>query len=438
MYPVLDKAYAPGSIEPRWADAWVEQKLFQVSNDDPRPAWSLVIPPPNVTGSLHMGHMLEHTLIDMVVRWQRMRGKNALWLPGTDHAGIATQMVVERALAAEGKSRTAMGREAFVEAVWEWKRQSGDRIQQQMVRLGASCDWSRARFTLDAGLSRAVREVFVRLYEEGQIYRGRYIVNWYPRCQTAVSDLEVTHKDVQGKLYRVRYSLADVPGSFLEIATTRPETILADVAVAVNPADARYAARVGQQVEVPLTGRRVPVIADEIAQPEFGTGVVKITPGPDVNDYAAGQRHHLPQLVILDETGHLTGPHAGAYAGLDRFEARKKIVHDLEAAGLLVAVSDHPVAVGHCQRCGTVIEPRISDQWFVKVAPLAADAVAAVERGEIRFVPDNNTRIFYEWMANIHDWCISRQLWWGHRIPAWQCASCGKIMVAREEPAACP
>ena len=416
----------------------MEQRYFQAA--EPRPGkenWSLVIPPPNVTGSLHMGHMLEHTLIDITVRWQRMRGKNVLWLPGTDHAGIATQMVVERSLAAEGKSRQEMGREAFTEAVWAWKRQSGDRIREQMIRLGASCDWSRERFTLDAGLSRAVREVFVTLYEQGLIYRGRYIVNWCPRCQTAVSDLEVTHEAATGKLYQVRYAVVGEPGTYLTVATTRPETILADVAVAVNPRDERYRHLLGRHVEVPLTGRAVPVIADEIAQPEFGTGAVKITPGHDANDFAAGERHHLPQLVILDDTGRMN-EHAGAYAGLDRFAARERVAEDLQQAGLLAGIQDHALSLGRCQRCRTVIEPRISTQWFVKIAPLAQDAVKVVEQGKIRFTPENNAKIYFDWMANIHDWCISRQLWWGHRIPAWYCDRCGTMIVAREDPAGCP
>ncbi|MGH9487795.1 MAG: valine--tRNA ligase [Terriglobales bacterium] len=435
MLPDLRKTYEPQTLEPRWARAWVESNLFHARNGPPD-SWSLVIPPPNVTGSLHMGHMLEHTLIDTVVRWQRMRGKNVLWLPGTDHAGIATQMVVERALAARGKSRQALGREAFEQAVWAWKAESGNRIEEQMKRLGASCDWQRARFTLDAGLSGAVREVFVRLYEEGMIYRGRYIVNWCPRCQTAVSDLEVVHEAVQGKLYRVRYPLVASPGQFLEVATTRPETILADVAVAVHPADARYQHLIGRQAQVPLAGRSVPIIADEIAQPEFGTGAVKITPGHDPNDFAAGERHHLPQLVVLDEAGRMSTA-AGAYAGLDRFQARARIVTDLDAQGLLAAVEEHPMSVGHCQRCRTIIEPRISTQWFVRIAPLAQAAVARVERGEVEFVPAVNAKHFFDWMANIHDWCISRQLWWGHRIPAWYCDACGSTMVAREAPSAC-
>ncbi|MGH9474773.1 MAG: valine--tRNA ligase [Terriglobales bacterium] len=436
MLPELSKAYEPQTIEPRWARSWVERGLFRAANGQPG-SWSLVIPPPNVTGSLHMGHMLEHTLIDVVVRWERMRGKNVLWLPGTDHAGIATQMVVERELAAQGQSRQAMGRSAFEQAAWAWKEHSGNRIEQQMKRLGASCDWSRERFTLDAGLSRAVREVFVRLYGEGLIYRGRYMVNWCPRCQTAVSDLEVVHEAVTGKLYRVRYPLVTAPGEFIEVATTRPETILADVAVAVNPGDQRYQHLVQQRVRVPLTTREVPVIADEIAQPEFGTGAVKITPGHDPNDFAAGERHHLPQLTVLDEAGKMTAA-AGPYAGLDRFAARQRIVADLEAAGLLTAVSEHAMAVGQCQRCHTVIEPRISTQWFVRIAPLAEAAVAAVERGEVEFVPAINAKHYLDWMANIHDWCISRQLWWGHRIPAWYCDACPQTLVALEAPAHCP
>jgi valyl-tRNA synthetase len=437
MYNELDKAYTPRAIEPKWATAWVEGQLFKAKAEKAdRGNWSLVIPPPNVTGSLHMGHMLEHTLIDIMVRWQRMQGKNVLWLPGTDHAGIATQMVVERELAREGKTRQAMGREAFVEAVWAWKRQSGDRIKEQMMRLGASCDWSRERFTLDAGLSRAVREVFVSLYEQGLIYRGRYIVNWCPRCQTAVSDLEVTHEAVAGKLYSVRYAIASEEGQFLTVATTRPETILADVAVAVNPRDERYQRLIGREVAVPLTQRRVKVIADEIAQPEFGTGAVKITPGHDANDFAAGKRHGLEQLIIIDERGQMTEA-AGAYAGLDRFAARERVVEDLDRAGLLAGVAAHPMSVGQCQRCATVIEPRISNQWFVKIAPLAEKAIGVVEGGEIRFTPENNRRIYNEWMANIHDWCISRQLWWGHQIPAWYCDRCQEVIVAREAPKLC-
>ncbi len=447
MFPELHKSYDPKAIEPEIAAQWRQSPAFQASHDphDPRRRFALVIPPPNVTGSLHMGHMLEHTLIDIVVRHERMQGKNALWLPGTDHAGIATQMVVERELAKEGITRQQLGREAFEKKVWEWKEKSGGTILRQMVRLGASCDWSRERFTLDEGLSRAVRTVFVRLYEEKRIYRGRYIVNWCPRCQTAVSDLEVAHEETTGKLYTVRYQAAEGAGH-LEVATTRPETILGDVAVAVNPRDERYQSWIGKKVTVPLAGRAVPVIADEIAQPEFGTGAVKITPSHDANDFAAGQRHHLPELPVIDETGKMTAA-AGEYAGLDRFAAREKVAADLEAAGLIAKISDHAMALGRCQRCRTVIEPRVSRQWFVKVGKLddsdrrglADCAIAAVTRGHIEFVPTNYKDAYLRWMENIHDWCISRQLWWGHRIPAWYCAQCpdAKPVVAMEAPAQC-
>ncbi|MHB8734416.1 MAG: valine--tRNA ligase [Terriglobales bacterium] len=442
MFKELPKTYDPQEIEPRWARAWVDSDWFRASAapQDARPTWSLVIPPPNVTGSLHMGHMLEHTEIDAIVRWQRMRGANVLWLPGTDHAGIATQMVVERDLAAPGQSpsaaRRALGREAFVAKVWEWKARSGGAITQQMMRLGASCDWSRERFTLDEGLSRAVREVFVKLYEEGLIYRGRYIVNWCPRCQTAVSDLEVSHVESQGKLYHVRYAVVDDPTLSITVATTRPETILGDVAVAVNPGDARYQHLVGRRLRVPLLGREIPVIADELAQPEFGTGAVKVTPAHDPNDYLAGERHKLPQIEVINDRGEMTEA-AGPYAGLDRFVARERVLLDLDAAGQLAKTAEHPMAVGHCQRCRTVIEPRLSTQWFVRTQTLAADAIRVVEEGHLTFVPPGATRAYLDWMRDIHDWCISRQLWWGHRIPAWHCA-CGEIVVARSTPGNCP
>ncbi len=451
MLPALDKTYSPAAIEPPLAERWVEQAWFQASNAsaDSRPRWSLVIPPPNITGSLHMGHMLEHTLIDILVRWHRMRGENVLWLPGTDHAGIATQMVVERELAKHGLDRRRLGREAFEKKVWEWKEQYGGTIQQQMVRLGASCDWSRQRFTLDPGLSRAVREVFVRLWEERRIYRGRYMVNWCPRCLTALSDLEVAHEDSAGKLYWVRYPDAGDETQFLTVATTRPETIPGDTGVAVHPQDARYAAWIGRRVRVPLSGRAVPVIADELAQPEFGSGVVKVTPAHDVNDFAAGRRHGLEELEIMDEAGVLNRQ-AGAYAGLDRQIARKRIVSDLESAGLLEKIEDYRLAAALCQRCRTPVEPRLSTQWFVKVGPvedpasLAGAAIRAVAVGHIRFVPENYAAIYRGWMENIHDWCISRQLWWGHRIPAWYCDACAAAggeaqpIVAREAPEKCP
>ena len=431
----LAKQYNPGEIEPRWAREWVEKRLFEADPNSKRPMFSLVIPPPNVTGSLHMGHMLEHTLIDIIVRWKRMQGMNTLWLPGTDHAGIATQMVVERQLAEQKLDRRTMGREAFEKKVWEWKAQSGDTIKKQMLRLGASCDWSRERFTLDPGLSRAVREVFVSLYEDGLIYRGKYIVNWCPRCQTAISDLEVVHEETPGHLYHIRYPVTGTD-HFLVVATTRPETMLGDTAVAINPHDERYKHFHGKTVHLPLMQREIPIIVDEFADPAFGTGVVKVTPAHDPNDFLAGQRHNLPQIDVMDDTGKMN-QNAGTYAGLDRFEARKRILADLENQGFLVKVEPYTLSLGRCQRCKTVVEPRLSTQWFVKMAPLAAKGIGAVEEGRTRFTPENYGRIYFEWLTNIHDWCISRQLWWGHRIPAWYCGSCGKATVARENPTAC-
>ena len=431
----IAKQYNPSEIEPRWAREWVEKLLFAADASSRLPMFSIVIPPPNVTGSLHMGHMLEHTQIDIIVRWKRMQGMNTLWLPGTDHAGIATQMVVERQLAEQGLDRRTMGREAFEKKVWEWKAQSGDTIKKQMLRLGTSCDWTRERFTLDPGLSRAVREVFVSLYEDGLIYRGKYIVNWCPRCQTAISDLEVVYEDTQGHLYHIRYPVLGAD-EFLTVATTRPETMLGDTAVAIHPDDERYKKFQGQIVRLPLMNRDLPVILDELADPAFGTGVVKVTPAHDANDFLAGQRHNLPQIDVMDETGKMN-QNAGPYAGLDRFAARKRILADLEAQNLLAKTEPYQLALGRCQRCKTVVEPRLSTQWFVKMAPLAAKAIGAVEEGRTRFVPENYARIYFEWLTNIHDWCISRQLWWGHRVPAWHCGSCGKPTVARETPANC-
>ncbi|MCH8268876.1 MAG: valine--tRNA ligase [Acidobacteria bacterium] len=432
----IPKVYNPSEIEPKWAQEWVEKRLFEAAADSDRPMFSLVIPPPNVTGSLHMGHMLEHTEIDILIRWKRMQGFNTLWLPGTDHAGIATQMVVERQLAEQGLDRRKLGREAFEKKVWEWKAQSGDTIKKQMVRLGTSCDWSRERFTLDPGLSRAVREVFVRLYEKGLIYRGNYIVNWCPRCQTAISDLEVVHEEHQGNLFHIRYPVAGTEESVI-VATTRPETMLGDTAVAVNPSDERYRKFHGRMARLPLMNREIPFITDELADPAFGTGVVKVTPAHDANDFQAGLRNNLPQMVVMDESGKMNA-NAGVYAGLDRFEARRRVLADLKEQGLLEKIEPHTHALGRCQRCKTVVEPRLSTQWFVKVKPLAENAIRAVEEGRTRFVPDNWTKIYFDWMHNMHDWCISRQLWWGHRIPAWHCQACSQVVVAREEPGACP
>jgi valyl-tRNA synthetase len=379
--------------------------------------------------------MLEHTEIDVTVRWRRMGGGNTLWLPGTDHAGIATQMLVERRLAEEGLDRRQIGREEFEKRIWAWKEQYGDTIKRQMVRLGASCDWSRERFTLDPGLSRAVREIFVRLYEKGLIYRGEYMVNWCPRCHTALSDLEVVHDEVAGSLWHIRYPVNGASRR-LVVATTRPETMLGDTAVAVNPKDERYRDLYGKTVRLPLMERDIPIVADEVADPEFGTGVVKVTPAHDPNDFEAGRRQNLPKIQVIDETGRMTSE-AGPYAGLDRFEARKRVVADLDRLGLLENVQPYQLSLGKCQRCKTPVEPLISIQWFVKTKPLAEPAIRAVEDGRIQFVPENWTKTYYEWMYNIRDWCISRQLWWGHRIPAWHCRNCGHTTVAREDPKAC-
>ena len=436
----LPKAYEPGAIEPRWAAYWVAEKLFHVETPgagSKQPVFTLTLPPPNVTGRLHMGHMLEHTEIDIVVRWKRMSGISTLWLPGTDHAGIATQLMVERQLASEGKDRRDMTREAFTERVWEWKKHYGGVILQQMRRLGASVDWSREYFTMDERMSHAVREAFVRLYEEGLIYRGKYIVNWCPRCITAVSDLEVIHEETQGKIYEVRYPLVGSPGEFIVVATTRPETMLGDTAVAVNSADERYRHLHGKKVLLPLMNREIPIITDDIlANPDFGTGAVKVTPSHDPNDFEAGLRNALPQIDVMNEVAQMNA-NAGPYAGLDRFEARQKVLEDLETGGFLVGTKDYVVPLGKCDRCKTIIEPRLSTQWFVKIQPLADRAIEVVEKGEIKFVPENYSKTYFEWMRNIHDWCISRQLWWGHRIPAWYCKGCGEILVARETPARC-
>ncbi|MBB5341213.1 valine--tRNA ligase [Tunturiibacter gelidoferens] len=451
MSQELPKAYDPSVIEQRWAEYWVKEHLFDVptpeTTHDAQKKFTILLPPPNVTGRLHMGHMLNQAEMDILTRWHRMRGETSLWVPGTDHAGIATQMMVERQLKEEGKSRQELGRNAFVEKVWAWRELYGGAILDQMKRLGASVDWSREYFTMDDKLSPAVKEAFVRLYEQGLIYRGAYIVNWDPVAQTAVSDLEVEHEERLGKLYHIRYPLADGTGSIV-IATTRPETMLGDVAVAVNPTDERYLALQGKLVRLPLSGisaaagrtaqpdREIPILADDWAKPEFGTGAVKVTPAHDANDFAIGQRHNLPNLTILDETAHVLLP-GSPYHGLDRYAAREKIVADLEAQGLLVEVKEHTNAIGLSQRTGVVIEPRLSQQWFVKIQPLADKAIEAVDKGYIKFTPDQYRKTYDEWMRNIHDWCISRQLWWGHRIPAWHCKACTAITVSRETPTHC-
>jgi valyl-tRNA synthetase len=434
----LPKAYEPGAIEARWAEYWVKEKLFSVPTPpagETRPVFTLLLPPPNVTGRLHMGHMLNQTQMDIIVRWHRMRGFITLWLPGTDHAGIATQMMVEKQLEKEGKKRRDLGREKFIERVWDWKKHYGGAILDQMKRLGASVDWDREYFTMDENLSRAVREVFVRLYEEGLIYRGNYIVNWCPWHETAISDLEVKHEEVAGKLWEIRYPVIGID-EYITVATTRPETMLGDTAVAVNAKDERYTHLHGKKVRLPLMKREIPIITDELAQPEFGTGAVKVTPAHDANDFQAGLRHNLPQISVIDEHAHMN-QNAGEYAGLDRFEARKRVLRDLKEQGFLAGEKDYTVALGKCDRCGTIVEPRLSEQWFVKVEPLAARAKEAVESGEITIVPENHRQVYLNWMNNIHDWCVSRQLWWGHRIPAWTCNACKEVIVAREAPAKC-
>jgi valyl-tRNA synthetase len=432
----LDKVYDPHRVERRWYDEWLQRDLFRADPDDPRPAFSMVIPPPNITGSLHMGHALNNTLQDVLCRWKRMAGFNALWVPGTDHAGIATQNVIERQLQAEGTDRQTLGREAFVDRVWQWRDSSGGTIIMQLKRLGVSCDWSRERFTMDEGLSRAVREVFVRLYDEGLIYRDRYLINWCPRCRTALSDLEVEHADTDGLLYHLRYPLSDGSGA-IEVATTRPETMLGDTAVAVHPDDPRYRDLVGRTVRLPAVDRDIPIVADDYVDREFGSGAVKITPAHDFNDFALARRHDLPAIAIMDGGAVMTAE-AGPYAGLDRYEARKRLVSDFERDGVLVRTEPHKLALGRCYRCQTPVEPYLSLQWFVKIAPLAEPAIAAVRDGRTRFVPAHWEKTYFSWMENIHDWCISRQLWWGHRIPAWYCDACGKTIVAREDPTACP
>ncbi len=431
----LPKAFDHHDVDARWYSFWEEIGAFRANPDSGKPVFSMVLPPPNVTGSLHMGHALNHTLPDILARWKRMQGFDVLWLPGTDHAGIATQNVVEKQLALEHKTRHDLGREAFDARVWAWVKESHGIITGQMRKLGESVDWSRERFTLDAGLSRAVRREFVSLYREGLIYRDKYIVNWCPRCRTALSDLEVQHRDSDGKLYYLRYpGVEGSPG--VVVATTRPETMLGDTAIAVNPDDERYRHLVGSVVRLPVIGRQLPIIADAFVDPTFGTGAVKVTPAHDPNDFAMGVRHSLPSVSVIDEDGRMTAE-AGPYAGQDRFKARKALVEQLEAEGLLQKVDAHRHAVGHCERCSTVVEPLVSKQWFVKIGPLAAEAIRAVEDGRVVFLPESWTKTYFEWMANIHDWCISRQLWWGHRIPAWYCDECGQTVVSEEDPARC-
>ncbi len=432
----MEKAYDPRQIEEKLQQEWQKQQLFTAPDKPEGETFSVVMPPPNVTGILHMGHAMDNTLQDVLVRWQRMKGKAVLWLPGTDHAGIATQNVVEQHLQEqEGISRHDLGREEFVSRVWEWKEQYRDRIVGQLNKLGISCDWSRERFTLDNGCSQAVQEAFIRLYKKGMIYRGDYMVNWCPRCQTALSDIEVEHEETDAKLWHVRYPLAEGEGH-LVVATTRPETMLGDTAVAVHTDDARYNKYIGKEVVLPVMNRKIPVVADDQVDPEFGTGVVKVTPAHDPNDFEIGQRHNLPHVVVIDTQGNMTAA-AGKYAGQDRYQCRKELVAELEQLGLLEKTQEHRHAAGQCQRCDTVVEPLVSTQWFVKMKPLAEPAIEAVRRGDTRFVPPRFEKIYFNWLESIRDWCISRQLWWGHRIPAWHCR-CGEMVVAAEKPDRCP
>jgi valyl-tRNA synthetase len=433
----LEKVYEPQRFESHWAQWWIDSKIYQA---DPKKAragryFSIAIPPPNVTGSLHIGHMFEHTMMDVAVRWHRMKGEETLWLPGTDHAGIATQLMVERQLAAENLTRTGIGRDEFEKRIWQWKNDYGNRITTQIRREGASVDWSRERFTLDAGLSRAVREAFFRLWNKGLIYRGEYMVNWCPRCQTAISDLETIHEAAEGSLWYIRYKVAGSDET-LTVATTRPETMLGDTALIVHPDDERYKHLHGKTAILPLVNREIAILADAIVDPKFGTGVVKVTPAHDLNDFEVARRHKLPFIKVIGEDAKMTS-FAGPYAGLDRFQARKRIIAALEASEELVKIEKYTLNLAKCDRCRTIIEPLVSMQWFMTMKPLAENAMKAVRDGSIRFVPTDREPIFFQWMENIRDWCISRQLWWGHRIPAWHCKNCAEIIVARETPTVC-
>jgi valyl-tRNA synthetase len=431
----MEAAYDPQRVEAEWYSRWEAAGLFRPEQNPDGGPFCIVIPPPNVTGSLHMGHALNMAIQDALIRRKRMQGYAVLWVPGTDHAGIATQNVVERQLAGEGLTRHDLGREAFVARVWEWKRRFGGRISEQMRRLGYSCDWSRERFTMDEGLSKAVRTVFVRLYQEGSIYRGRRVINWCPRCHTALSDIEVEHEDLTGELVYIEYPFVEGGGG-VEVATTRAETMLGDTAVAVHPDDQRYRAFIGRILRLPLVGREIPIVGDEAVDPEFGTGAVKVTPAHDPTDFEIAQRHGLPAITILDEQAVVTAA-GGAFAGLDRFDARTAVKEALTTEGVLRRVEEHRHAVGHCYRCGTMIEPYLSEQWFVKVEPLVGPALEAVRSGKVRFVPSRWEKHYTHWMENLRDWTISRQIWWGHRIPAWYCDACGETIVAMEDPRSC-
>jgi len=433
---MLDKSYEPHSVEKKWAEFWKENKQFAAKDTSDQPPYSIVIPPPNVTGVLHMGHALNVTLQDIMCRYHRMKGHNVLWMPGTDHAGIATQNVVEKQLAKEGMDRHQLGREQFIQRVWEWRKEYGGAIINQLKRLGASCDWERERFTMDEGLSKAVRKVFVELYDAGLIYQGDYITNWCPRCQTALADLEVEHEELDGHLYHIRYPFDDNSDEGLIVATTRPETMLGDTAVAVHPDDDRYK-NVPETVHLPLTNRTIPVIKDDYVDRSFGTGALKVTPAHDPNDFEIGRRHELQSIRVIADDAKMTASAGSSYQGMDRFDCRTRIIADLKDLGLMIKIDPLKHGVGHCYRCKTVVEPNLSKQWFVKTAPLAEKAIKAVENGNTQIIPENWTKTYYEWMNNIKDWCISRQIWWGHRIPAWHCQDCHHTMVSLKNITQC-
>jgi valyl-tRNA synthetase len=435
MEDTLAKAYEPKSFEEKWYSYWLKERSFEAKVNPEKPRFTLMMPPPNVTGSLHIGHALDQTIQDIIVRYKRMLGYETLWLPGTDHASIATHAKIEEMLSTEGTNRWELGREKFLERAWEWKEKYGHIITDQVKKLGSSCDWSRERFTMDEGCSRAVTEVFVRLYEKGLIYKGDYMVNFCPTCKTVISDIEVEHEEVDSLLWYIRYPLDGIEG-YLEIATTRPETMLGDTAIAVNPEDMRYAHLIGKHAILPVVERPIPVIADYHVDPSFGTGAVKVTPAHDPNDFEMGKTHDLQFITVIDTNGKMTKD-AGKYAGMDRYECRKKLLDELEEKGYLTKTEPYLHSVGHCHRCDTIVEPLISLQWYVKMKPLAEPALRAVREGQTQFIPERFTKIYENWMENVRDWCISRQLWWGHRIPAWYCKDCGKMIVARESPEKC-
>lgn len=436
MAKELAKAYDPQEFEDRIYDFWLKGNYFHAEIDKDKKPYTIVMPPPNITGQLHMGHALDETLQDILIRYKRMQGYSALWLPGTDHASIATEAKIVEAMAKEGLTKEDLGREKFLERAWDWKKEYGGRICDQLKKLGSSCDWERERFTLDEGCSKAVKEVFVKLYEKELIYRGERIINWCPHCCTSISDAEVEFTEQEGSFWHIRYPIKD-SDEYVEIATTRPETLLGDTAVAVNPNDERYKNIVGKMLILPIVGREIPVVADDYVEMDFGTGCVKITPAHDPNDFEVGLRHNLPVINVMDDTAHMN-ENAGKYQGMDRYECRKAIVKDLEEGGFLVKIEPHAHNVGTCYRCKTTVEPKVSKQWFVKMKPLAEPAIQCVKDGRTKFIPERFEKIYFHWMENIKDWCISRQLWWGHRIPAWYCADCGEVIVSREEPHTCP